>query len=211
MKKNLLVGFYIFTLAALVACQNPQPSTATSTPSAGIAPLISSGNDVAPCVNPGASYPAAGYPAAADCLTAGASAAYPGAQPVPADPVAEEWHAEVLPPQAGQATVTGVVLAEKSQNPVVNAPVFLAEVYYQGDSGAFVLDGAFSPQSVTDSDGRFAIVDIPAGDYVLVIGNPEVNDYAIIEDETGKARVWTADPDNILDMAVIEVELQLWQ
>ncbi len=212
MKTTWFFACFMLILAGLTTCQEAPTPTATTGSSVSTAPPGSTGGSGTDCVSPGAGYPAdsaaSGYPApGGDCLAAG----YPGVQVIPAQPVAAEWHAEVLPPQPGLATVTGVVIHQKSQKPVINVPVFLAEVYRQGDSGAFVLDGAHSPQSVTDSDGRFAVVDIPAGDYVLVIGNPEVNDYDIIEDNNGKAQVWTADADNILDMAVIEVVLQLWQ
>lgn len=212
MKKQLSSILFMLSFF-LAACQNMQTPTAVPSAADVALPGISSdgsGSNAAPCTNSGA-YPGEGY--LAGCMAVSVQSGYPAAPPLEpvTIPQGEEWYAEVLPPGPGKATVTGVIISEGSGKPVVNAPVALAEVYYQDGNGAFVLDGAFSPHTVSDSDGRFAFVDIPAMDYVLVIGNPEINDYQIIEDLSGKARVWTAAADNILDMSTIQVNLRLWE
>ncbi|MBX3055635.1 MAG: carboxypeptidase regulatory-like domain-containing protein [Anaerolineae bacterium] len=211
MNKNL-AGIFLTILLLTVACQNTP--TPTAVPVVPDAPLSSASSvtdtSATPCGD--GAYPAEGYPAGC-APNSGAQTGYPVPQPLEpmTIPEGEEWFAEVLPPGAGLATVTGIVMSASSGKPVVNVPVALAEVYYQGDSGAFVLDGAFSPHTVSDSEGRFAFVDVPAMDYVLVVGNPEVNDYKIIEEPSGKARVWTAAADQILDMSVITVDLRIWK
>ena len=175
----------------LVACQTQQQLVPTLTSSPDTIPVIS-GEET-------------GYPSAYPEPNS-AQSAYLNPQ---LSPVATttEWYVEVLPPKANNTTVTGIVLSEKNNSPIVNVPIFLAEVYYEGGQGAFVLDGASSPYTTSDSTGRFAFVDIPAGDYVVVIGNPEVTDYEIVLDETGKAQVWTANPGEILDLKEIRVDL----
>lgn len=117
------------------------------------------------------------------------------------------WEVNVLPPQSGLATMTGLVKHQDSSKPIVNVPISLAEVIYEGGVGAFVLDGAFSPHTVSDSQGRFAFVDIAPGEYVLVVGNPEVTDYQIIENEQRKARIWQLLPDEVLDTSTLLVEI----
>lgn len=119
--------------------------------------------------------------------------------------------AEVSTPQTGLATLTGVVFSERTNAPVVEVPVQLAEVYYEGDRGAFVLDTGQGPTAYTDGQGRFVFVDIEARDYVIVIGNVEVNDYKIVPEENGKARVWVTTVGDVLDTGSHWVLLQSWE
>lgn len=118
---------------------------------------------------------------------------------------------EVVAPQAEQATVTGIVISQRTNEPVVEVPVQLAAVFYDGDRGAYVLDTAQSPTTTTDGQGRFVFVDIEPRDYVVVIGNVEINDYTIIPDETGRAKIWTAVPGQILDAESLTVLLENWE
>jgi len=118
---------------------------------------------------------------------------------------------EVSTPQPKQATITGIVISERTDAPIVEIPVQLAEVYYEGDRGAFVLDVAQSPTTTTDGNGRFAFVDIEARDYVLVIGNVEINDYEIVPDESGKVRIWSAPAGEVLDTGLHQVLLDRWE
>jgi len=203
MKKQLLMIWLILS-ALLFACQEAVP-----TPTAEVVATSASNEvQIRLVTSSDSGYPSnsTGYPRLSDTQSG-----YPPALPLQPVTSGEEWHANILPPQPGLATVTGVVMSEKSGNPIVNVPVFLAQVHYEGDDGVFVLDGAFSPSTVSDSDGVFAFVDVDAGDYVLVFGNPEVNDYEIVRGDDQKARVWTADPDKILDTATITVDLEIWQ
>ena len=122
-----------------------------------------------------------------------------------------DYRIEVVAPQVGLATVTGQVISERTNKPIVEVPVQLAGVFYEGEKGAFVLDTAKSPATTTDGDGKFVFVDIEARDYVLVIGNVEINDYIIIPEESGRAKIWTAVPGEILDTSSHTILLEKWE
>jgi ABC-type Fe3+-hydroxamate transport system substrate-binding protein len=119
--------------------------------------------------------------------------------------------AEVVAPQPDRATVTGIVISQRTNKPMVEVPVQLAGVFYEGDRGAFVLDTAQSPTTTTDGQGRFVFVDIDPQDYVVVIGNVEVNDYVIIPDESGRAKIFTAVSGEVLDTNLHTILLENWE
>lgn len=121
--------------------------------------------------------------------------------PVPPD-------APVPTPEPERATVTGRVRSSITNEMLQAKPVRLAEVYENeiGDA-AFVLDGANSPGTLTDVNGRFIFQDIEPRDYVLVVGNVETNDYEIIAANPTVAQVWTAEAGQILDVGEVVVEL----
>lgn len=107
---------------------------------------------------------------------------------------------------AGKATVVGRVLSQQTGAPLANTPVRLAEVYREGDQGAYVLDGARSPGAVTGGDGGFVISNIEAKEYVVVIGDPYGKN-VVVPDPSGKARVWMAAADQVLDIGSLRVAL----
>ncbi len=107
---------------------------------------------------------------------------------------------------AGQASVRGRVLSKRTSTPLKNTVVRLAEVYRQGNEGAFALDGARSPGGTTNNEGVFTIENIEAREYVLVVGDVE-GQYEIIPDQTGKAHVWNAKAGEVVDVGDIEVNL----
>jgi hypothetical protein len=113
--------------------------------------------------------------------------------------------ANVPAPQSGKATVTGRVTSVKDGSPIVDIPVRLAEVYKQGDAGAFVLDGALSPGAMTTDTGSFVIENIDAREYVLVVGDV-YGKHTIISDDSGKAQVWQADANKVLNVGDIVVD-----
>lgn len=118
---------------------------------------------------------------------------------------------EVIQPQPERTTITGVVLSERTDLPIMNVPVSLAEVFREGESAAYVLDGAQSPLAYTDKTGVFAFNNIPPGEYVVVIGNVEINDYIILTEPSGQAKVWTATPGNILNLETQYANLDTWR
>ena len=111
-------------------------------------------------------------------------------------------------PESGKATVVGRVISSKDGSPYVDTLVRLAEVYREGDKGAYALDQAFSPGAKTDANGYFIFENITAREYVLVIGDV-MKDYKIYPDSQGKPKVWTAEPDKVLDMGIIKTDLVL--
>lgn len=194
--RNYLLLLLLFGLLLGIGCQNQEIATPTPLPTESVSSVITNESSI---------QNSDGYPGPNS-----ASSAYPEPnQQIVASVTVEEWFAEVIPPTSGKTTVTGIVISEHTNEPIVNVPVFLAETFYEGDSAAFVLDGAFSPIAITDSEGRFAFVDIMPGGYVLVIGNPEVTDYEIIPNEEQKARVWTVEADKIEDLGDIMTDVKL--
>ncbi|HEB26918.1 MAG TPA: hypothetical protein ENI05_03945 [Porticoccus sp.] len=110
------------------------------------------------------------------------------------------------PPERGMATVLGQVISEVTGEPIVDIAVFLPEVVRQGDQAVYVFDGAFSPGDLTDEQGYFIIENVESKEYVIMIG--DVNSkHEIIAELSGEAKVWMADPDQILEIGVLEVKL----
>ena len=113
-------------------------------------------------------------------------------------------------PSQGTTTVTGIAMSGVTQKPLVGIPVYLAEVFRKaGDppdaEGAFVLDVSHSPSALTDATGRFAIINIPAKEYVLVIGDP-YNKSEVVAKDDGKPRLFLTQADHLLDVGSITVK-----
>ncbi|MBN1147483.1 MAG: hypothetical protein JXA78_09515 [Anaerolineales bacterium] len=118
--------------------------------------------------------------------------------------------AEVTPPslpEDGLATVIGQVLDKETGKPLANTIMRLAEVYRDGDRGAYVLDMAFSPGTRTDDKGYFIFENIPAREYVIMVGEYE-REYDVIENDDRTARVWNAEANKILDVGVLKALLE---
>ena len=111
-------------------------------------------------------------------------------------------------PDSGNTNVIGKVVSKQDGKPVVNTIIRLAEVYRQGDQGAYLLDEAFSPGAYSNDQGEFQILNIKASEYVLVIGDPK-GTYEVVTGDDGKARTWTATADQTLDMGTVKVEYQV--
>ncbi len=111
-------------------------------------------------------------------------------------------------PSSGKATIFGTVTHQNSGKPFTNTTIRLAEVYGQGENQSFVLDGAHSPGGMTDANGKFVIADIPAREYVMIVGDlADSNNYVIIHDETGKAIIYNVEAEKITDVGTISIEL----
>ncbi|MDD5370841.1 MAG: hypothetical protein PHQ40_17300 [Anaerolineaceae bacterium] len=106
--------------------------------------------------------------------------------------------------QSGKATVVGILVSEQGNKPFSETIVRLAEVYYQGDKGAYALDVANSPGAITDKNGYFIFPNIVARKYVFVVGDP-MGSYLIYQDKQGTAVVWDATADKVLDLGTIKV------
>lgn len=112
-------------------------------------------------------------------------------------------------PETGKATVTGQVFSLKTNAPLGNTVVRLAEVHREGERGAFLLDTAFSPGDITDEQGYFIFENVEPGEFVLVVGNVEVyKGYVIIPEESGKPRVYEFEAGKIQDLGELTVDLE---
>lgn len=116
-------------------------------------------------------------------------------------------YGEDLPePEPGKASIIGKVTSIDDGKPIGDVTVRLAEVYRQGDQGAYVLDGAQSPGDITDELGKFFIQDVEAKEYVIVVGDV-YGSYDIISESSGEAKVFNAISDEILDVGELEVDI----
>jgi hypothetical protein len=115
--------------------------------------------------------------------------------------------ANVPQPASGKSTVTGVIVSATSGLPIARVSVHLAEVYRQNGEAAYILNTAASPSTLTNDAGQFIATDIPAREYVIVIGEPN-SVYAILNEANGEAKVWNAEVDKVLDVGQHQVTLQ---
>lgn len=111
------------------------------------------------------------------------------------------------PPEADKATVVGRVVDADTNEPLSSTLIKLAEVYGEGDEGAYVLDTYFSPGATTDENGYFIMENVPAIGYVVVVGDVFYI-YSIIQTEEGKPKVWKTSPGEVLDLGTLLVSLQ---
>ncbi len=112
-------------------------------------------------------------------------------------------------PEAGKATVTGQVITTKTNGPLKNTVVRLAEVHRDGEDGAFLLDTAFSPGDITNDEGQFTFANIEPGEYVLVVGNVEFYDgYVIIPETSGRPKVYNFPAGQLTDLGSLTVDLE---
>jgi hypothetical protein len=114
-------------------------------------------------------------------------------------------------PDPAKATLTGVVLSRKENGSkaLAGTAVRLARVYWNADKtdGAFVLEGATSPSTGSKDDGSFMLTDVPPGDYVIVVGDPEARN-SIVQEPTGRARIITLQPGQTLDIGNLELRME---
>ena len=125
-------------------------------------------------------------------------------------PQAESQQAATLPvestPESGKVTLVGRVISLVNGEPVGNVPVRLADVYREGDDGAYVLDGAFSPGDITDENGNFIIENVDAKEYVIIVGDV-FEKYEVITNEEGKPRVGSFPAGDVYEGPVLDVNL----
>jgi hypothetical protein len=109
-------------------------------------------------------------------------------------------------PESGTSSVFGRVFSKKTNEPLVNILVRIARVVRQGGDGAFVLEDAFSPGSLTNEEGYFVISNVDPIEYVIVVGDVNL-DYDIIAEDSGRAKVWQTIKGQVLDVGELKVDL----
>ena len=104
--------------------------------------------------------------------------------------------------------VTGILKSTSSGEPLDNTVVRLAKVYWNEDNtdGAFVLEGATSPSTISNEEGGFIIANIEPADYVMVVGEV-IGIHEIISNPDGSAIIYTIQSGTILDIKTLEVDL----
>jgi len=112
-------------------------------------------------------------------------------------------------PNSGMATIIGQVV-HNDGHPLAKIIVRLADVARgaEGKGGAFILDLARSPGTITDQYGYFIFQNVKAAEYVIVVGDVEVTGvYEIIHGADGKATVWNLPADQVTNVGVIKVSI----
>lgn len=117
---------------------------------------------------------------------------------------------QLATPLPGNAGLAGTIVSSQNNLPLIQLPIQLAEVIRsgEGDGGNFLLDTAQSPIAYTDVDGRFAFSNVPAGEYVMVVGNAEINRYEVVTKEDGRPRVFVTTADQITQLDPVYVGLE---
>jgi hypothetical protein len=105
----------------------------------------------------------------------------------------------VSTPLSGKTSVMGRVISKKTGLPLNGIDVWLAKVIRQDSESIYILDTLNSPSILTNEKGAFVIQNIDPGEYVIVIGNPEIL-YEIISEEPGQAKIWKLLNDTVIDV-----------
>lgn len=151
------------------------------------------------------------------------------AQPTPAEPAAGAQPASPLlapqsplpvpavavTPESGKAAISGRLISLSTSEPMVNQNLSLpAMLCAPGVAEAdkreqcfYMIDEAFDPSALTDGDGRFVFQNIPAGEYVMLVGNL-MTEYTILSDELDRPMIWKADANQVLELGDLLVDLQ---
>jgi len=112
---------------------------------------------------------------------------------------------EIPTPAAGKATLAGRAV-QADGSPYANTPLRLAQIYREGDQGAFVIDTANSPASMSNEDGYFTFIDVPPAEYLIVIGWLEDTDYTIYQNRSGEPYTYHLATDETRDLGVLRIE-----
>lgn len=110
-------------------------------------------------------------------------------------------------PEPNKSIIQGQLLS-MDDRPYDGMTIRLARVY-RGDNegGAFVLDEANSPLSITDSKGEYQFIDIDPGEYVLFIGSLD-NRYKVVSDPDENPNIYTVRANEVLEIETIVVQFE---
>lgn len=143
------------------------------------------------------------------------SAAAPNVKPTVTPLSAPNGEPKVTPPsapEADKATVTGRVIDIETGEPLADVVIRLADVIEgkeEGEEGFFILNVSSSPGARSDAQGDFIFENIPAGKYVIAVGEGDnFNNYDVIEEAGGgKAKAWEAVAGQVTDWGELKAEV----
>lgn len=139
------------------------------------------------------------------CQSVISPASYPGHGSYPGDRLPPP--VITLTPKKSAVIGRVIQISGNQRKSLANTSVRLAKTQWneQKTEGIFVLDTANSPGALTRSDGSFALVNIEPGDYVIIVGDV-IGVHVIVSEPDGKAKVYTAEQDQILDIGTLEID-----
>ncbi len=121
----------------------------------------------------------------------------------------------VATPSTGKATITGRLIhyitgqPMASQNlslPAIVCPPGVAEAEKRQQC-VYVIDEAFDPSTLSDNAGFFVFQDVPAGEYILMIGN-RTTKYTILTNDFNEPLIWKAEDGKVLELGDLVVDLR---
>ncbi|MDW8395775.1 MAG: carboxypeptidase-like regulatory domain-containing protein [Anaerolineae bacterium] len=150
------------------------------------------------------------------CTVAPLAAPSPQTTPEPRSAVVTPLPVTVIPelasplpvPEAERGLVTGQVFNLAGDRPVANTPVYLGLVTRTPDGGGmFTVEPNTSPRGLTDEEGRFTIRDVPAGEYVLVVGAlGSIRTPSVVMQSQTQVRAFTVQPGTVTDLGLVRVD-----
>lgn len=110
-----------------------------------------------------------------------------------------------------ETNLTGIVgkLQDEQNNPIAGEVVRAAIVVWNEDktTGNFIIDGARSPSTISDENGVFVLMNIPPQEYVIIVGDIEVDPIVIPESEGSNiAKIFAPVIDEILDVGILTID-----
>ncbi len=123
--------------------------------------------------------------------------------------------AETAPTSSqGKGSVAGRLIDFSTGEPMVNQNLSLPSVICppgvleenKREECVYVVDEAFDPSVLTDGDGRFVFQDIPAGEYVLLVGT-QTTKYTVLANELDQPIIWGVEADKVSELGDLVVEL----
>jgi hypothetical protein len=110
-------------------------------------------------------------------------------------------------PEAGKSIIYGKLISE-SKSPQKGVVVRLAKVYgEENKGGAYVLDDANSPKTISDENGDYFFLNILPGEYVLFVGKLD-SSYKLISNPDQTPIIYSVTSGEILEIDPIIIDFK---
>jgi len=95
------------------------------------------------------------------------------------------------------------------KSPIANEVIRLGEVIWNEDKsdGNFVIDGAWSPSTISDENGFFSFINVEPGEYVIVVRDINTNPIIVPDPEVpNNAAIYKMEPNEINNIGTIVLD-----